>query len=862
MNADGSYTFTLADNLLVSGKAENIVKLLTGGFTFAAQDGDGDPVVGGIKVNINITDDVPTVAIALSPRVIAALDESGPTGAAIINTGTVSKGNDPDVTGAGYISQAVTSGPVVMLTNESYGADGAATSDSKSYNLVVNNAGSGLTLTDGSAITLVQLGNGVVVGQVVGGTFAGQAAFGIQIDSATGVVTVEQYLSLDHPTEATATNGYNSYDEAITLAVNSLGVTVTLKDGDNDTTKSTSVDISGQITFDDDGPTATASTNAGQATLAQDTNVMLILDTSGSMGWASGYQGMTKLQVLQKSAFELLDKYDAYGNVMVNIVTFASLGANPTNGWVTIDQAKAIILGLTANNSTNYDDALNDAINAFGLSGKIVGAQNVSYFMSDGQPFANNVTNPAVVPDGINDLGGVNGIDADEQKDWTQFLNANKVNSFALGMGTDATAAGLNPVAHNGVTNTDANSTIVADFGQLSATLQSTIIAQPLSAQLINGVIASTGADGGWLSAVTVGSVIYRFDQKSNQSSVVGTAAGSFDPLTHVWSITVAGGVLNIDMDNGLYSYTPPASIPVGGIKADISYTVTDHDSDSASSILTLDIKSAVGPMVVRDDVVITNQSSVIIPDWVLLANDSGPLAGSQQISGFSDITGGTLIDYTGSVSFNDKEGSSTPSSYEGSFFYTNSTTPDTGKVFVDVLTAQTTTLNGGYLDEILIGGVSNETLNGNAGNDILLGGGGNDILNGGEGDDTLVGGVGSDTLNGGAGRDTFKLLSDDAGGVDIISDFTVGENGDVLDLSDLLDLPSTAARDPGSLDAYLSFAAGPGSGKSTLTIDLDGSNSGTAVHTVQFDNINLTTFGSDFLIIQQLLEDGNLKVD
>ncbi|MGL5040660.1 MAG: calcium-binding protein, partial [Aeromonas sp.] len=484
-----------------------------------------------------------------------------------------------------------------------------------------------------------------------------------------------------------------------------------------------------------------------------------------------------------------------------------------------------------------------------------------SYFMSDGQPFANNVTNPAVVPDGINDLGGVNGIDADEQKDWTQFLNANKVNSFALGMGTDATAAGLNPVAHNGVTNTDANSTIVADFGQLSATLQSTIIAQPLSAQLINGVIASTGADGGWLSAVTVGSVIYRFDQKSNQSSVVGTAAGSFDPLTHVWSITVAGGVLKIDMDNGLYSYTPPASIPVGGIKADISYTVTDHDGDSASSILTLDIKSAVGPMVVRDDVVITNQSSVIIPDWVLLANDSGPLAGSQQISGFSDITGGTLIDYTGSVSFNDGTGTSTPNNYEGSFFYTNSTTPDTGKVFVDVLSA-TTTLNGGYLDEILIGGVSNETLNGNAGNDILLGGGGNDILNGGEGDDTLVGGVGSDTLNGGAGRDTFKLLSDDAGGVDIISNFTVGENGDVLDLSDLLDLPSTAARDPGSLDAYLSFAAGPSSGKLTLTIDLDGSNSGTAVHTVQFDNINLTTFGSDFLIIQQLLEDGNLKVD
>ena len=53
------------------------------------------------------------------------------------------------------------------------------------------------------------------------------------------------------------------------------------------------------------------------------------------------------------------------------------------------------------------------------------------------------------------------------------------------------------------------------------------------------------------------------------------------------------------------------------------------------------------------------------------------------------------------------------------------------------------TTLNGGYLDEILVGGSSEETLNGNAGNDILVGGGGNDTLNGGVGNDILAGGAG-----------------------------------------------------------------------------------------------------------------------
>ena len=64
-----------------------------------------------------------------------------------------------------------------------------------SYALTVTNAASGLFVTDGSAINL-QLVGGVVVGVVRPARFGGQAAFAISIDSGTGVVTVEQYLSL------------------------------------------------------------------------------------------------------------------------------------------------------------------------------------------------------------------------------------------------------------------------------------------------------------------------------------------------------------------------------------------------------------------------------------------------------------------------------------------------------------------------------------------------------------------------------------------------------------------------------------------------------------------------------------------
>ena len=110
---------------------------------------------------------------------------------------------------------------------------------------------SGLHVTDGAAINLVDVnGDGSVIVGVVqaGSTFAGQAAFAISINSSTGVVTVEQYLSLHQDSLS------NTPDDSVSLALNSLAVTVTVTDGDGDKA-STPTDVSAQISFADDGPT-------------------------------------------------------------------------------------------------------------------------------------------------------------------------------------------------------------------------------------------------------------------------------------------------------------------------------------------------------------------------------------------------------------------------------------------------------------------------------------------------------------------------------------------------------------------------------------------------------------------------------
>ncbi|MFM5818960.1 type I secretion C-terminal target domain-containing protein, partial [Aeromonas sanarellii] len=60
VNENGTYSFTLKDNLAhASGLDENWKDLLAGGFTITAEDADGDPVAGGINLDVNVQDDVP-----------------------------------------------------------------------------------------------------------------------------------------------------------------------------------------------------------------------------------------------------------------------------------------------------------------------------------------------------------------------------------------------------------------------------------------------------------------------------------------------------------------------------------------------------------------------------------------------------------------------------------------------------------------------------------------------------------------------------------------------------------------------------------------------------------------------------------
>jgi len=183
----------------------------------------------------------------------------------------------------------------------------------------------------------------------------------------------------------------------------------------------------------------------------------------------------------------------------------------------------------------------------------------------------------------------------------------------------------------------------------------------------------------------------------------------------------------------------------------------------------------------------------------------------------------------------------------------------------------------GAGLNNRIYGYGGDDRLEGGRGNDILRGGSGNDILLGGDGNDILVGGTGADVMTGGAGLDIFRFERGDqinAGGVvlDTILDFnnaSLAQEGDVLDLSDLLQGEGRVGKSAGNLGNYLHFeltAEGTLIHISTTGGYVGGFNASNASATDQrilLKGVDLVTgFGSDIAIINDLLASNKLLVD
>jgi T1SS-143 domain-containing protein len=545
---------------------------LTASATITDEDGDSasDSQALDISGAISFDDDIPTISV----------DEAVEVRVPTLTT------QDADTIDAASDTDSGSFAGLFTLTSD-MGADDDGSVSDLSYALSVTNAVSGLS-SDGEAITLA-MNNGVIEGSTSAGVI-----FEISVD-ASGNVQLTQHEVIDHVGEALDGDATNNDVNNLGLASGTIELTAsaTITDGDGDSvTDSQAIDISGAISFDDDipGTPADIEKTIQESGESNDTNLMIILDVSGSMDDNPNIPGFaTRLAVAKSAIDDLISTYDAAGDVMVRIVTFHDHAHEQGSVWMTASQASSYITGLAddfGNDSTNFDAALAAAQSAFGDSGTIAGGQNVSYFLSDGQP-----TTDGSGPDGLGESGpgssNGNGIGSTEQSNWETFLIANNITSHALGLGSGVTAGALEPIAYDGDAGTEMPAVIVDDLADLSNILTLTVGSPDVAGNLVTEGLLSGGFGADGPADLAVVSV-------THNSVVYDTSSPEYDASTKSVTIdTVAGGSMVINLESGAYSYTGPANVDVDTPEVFV-YTIEDGDGDQQNGNLTIVIEDSV----------------------------------------------------------------------------------------------------------------------------------------------------------------------------------------------------------------------------------------------------------------------------
>ncbi|PTL89256.1 type I secretion C-terminal target domain-containing protein, partial [Halomonas sp. SYSU XM8] len=131
-------------------------------------------------------------------------------------------------------------------------------------------------------------------------------------------------------------------------------------------------------------------------------NLSLIIDSSGSMGNASGTAGKTRMQLAKDALNNLLEHLQTYGGTInLQIVDFDSLVRPGVNGaglsvnsliienFGPDDLQDAIdyIEAMVAFGGTNYEAGFNESETFFeGIAGSTSGYKNLALFLTDGEP--------------------------------------------------------------------------------------------------------------------------------------------------------------------------------------------------------------------------------------------------------------------------------------------------------------------------------------------------------------------------------------------------------------------------------------------------------------------------------------------
>ncbi|WP_029617725.1 peroxidase family protein [Pseudorhizobium marinum] len=195
-----------------------------------------------------------------------------------------------------------------------------------------------------------------------------------------------------------------------------------------------------------------------------------------------------------------------------------------------------------------------------------------------------------------------------------------------------------------------------------------------------------------------------------------------------------------------------------------IQVTVNDGLLNSNVATTTVNVVSVNdAPNAVTDNVVTNIAGPIVVPEWMMLRNDTdaegSPLT----------VTGAVENDFNFTIAYDPATRGVTATRSDGDntkdFTYTISDGALSASADVDITWDTAGALAGGNGADIILGDVLGSIIQGNGGNDLIIGGQGDDIIDGGTGDDEIhwTVGDGRDFINGGLNEDTVVINGDAA---------------------------------------------------------------------------------------------------
>nr|WP_315900695.1 VCBS domain-containing protein [Halomonas sp. DP5Y7-2] len=644
---------------------------------------------------------------------------------------------------------------------------------------------------------------------------------------------------------------------------------------------------------------------------AQNYNVSLILDSSGSMSAGSGTQGLSRMELAKQALANLVEQLaDFDGIINLQVVDFDTgarftqtldLGSSDSEVDRIVDYINSVDGSRNSGGGTNYEAAFDASKGWLEEQSAANGYDNLTYFLTDGLPTFY-----------VTDSGGTGGNGRD-----TGFNEVNNALEAFEGL------SAISRVEAIGI-GSGINEDVLRFFDNTDVTGVSQVI--PYSSASFTGsrgLVDFSGSDSpldtqtGWT--------------KSGDSSGVLTVGGGYLTLTDVFSGGNSGRAVATSRaftleapEHGYSTLQFRYQTDAYGGSDNFQYFVQQSDgqggwntvhsgrggqSTSWSTFETGVLESGVYRIVLD----VYNGSGA--QDWIRLDDitirdyeyPTAPVGEASIVNTAEELeavlNGGSSFDKLAALGDDTLDGTDRADIIFGDTVNTDHLewTDGSGKVFAagehdglgfsGLFEFLKWSENGGSdpdQDQIMDYIRSNyealldsgrkdggaDTLTGGDGDDVLIGGGGNDTLHGEDGDDLLLGGAGDDLLLGGLGADTFAWVLGDQGEAgaaadDVIADFHVAAAGtapgtdpeaDVLDLSDLLQ-GFDASDDQQSLNDFIH--AEQDGDDVVLYIKSDGGLAGDNANADQLITLEGASMsgqsGEDFLT--QLLNQGQLDV-